>query len=242
MTSFARLVGEAEAAHRDGWDFGWLDGRAEGGDPSWSYPQIARALIPGAGSLLDIDTGGGELLSALAPLPPVVYATESWAPNLPLARERLGVEVFATQARTVPLPDASIDLVLNRHGRLEALEVARLLSPGGNLVTQQVGSEDCTELNRLLGAPPAHPPGSWTLELAVAQLETAGLQVSDAREEFPEIVFHDIGAVVFQLQKVAWQIPDFSPATYAPALRELHRRGEPIVVRSHRFLIVATRP
>ena len=39
--SFDELVAEAEAAPVDGWDFGWLDGRATEQRPSWGY---ARAM------------------------------------------------------------------------------------------------------------------------------------------------------------------------------------------------------
>jgi hypothetical protein len=57
-------------------------------------------------TLLDLDTGGGELLAASAPLPRRTIATEGWAPNVPVARDRLsplGVEVrFAP--RSTPRP------------------------------------------------------------------------------------------------------------------------------------------
>jgi hypothetical protein len=52
-----------------------------------------------------------------------------------------------------PLPDGSVDLILNRHGRLIAPEVRRVLCPGGVLLTQQLGSEDCADLNEMLTAP-----------------------------------------------------------------------------------------
>ena len=63
---------------------------AAGSDPSWSYPKLAGELVRGSTSLLDVDTGGGELLACLAPLPARTTAVEGWAPNLTVARERLG--------------------------------------------------------------------------------------------------------------------------------------------------------
>lgn len=74
---FDGLVAEAVSANENGWDFSWLAGRTRESDPSWSYVQVARAAILGARSLLDVDTAGGELLAALAPLPPKVVATNT---------------------------------------------------------------------------------------------------------------------------------------------------------------------
>ncbi|MFD5315293.1 class I SAM-dependent methyltransferase [Streptomyces sp. NPDC127098] len=246
---YEELVAAALAAPVEGWDFGWSAGRVRGSDPSWSYPEEARALLATAERLLDVDTGGGELLASLRPLPRHTWATEGWPPNVAVARARLeplGVTVVPTTDReTLPLPDGSIDVVLNRHGRLAAPEVRRVLRPGGVLLTQQVGSEDCAELNHALGAPPARPPGSWDLRTAREALSAAGMEPIRTAEEHPVLTFHDVGALVHHLRLVAWQVPDFSPERYDSALRRLHRRmcaeGR-LDVRAHRFLIIAERP
>lgn len=70
------------------------------------------------------------------------------------------------------------------------------------------------------------------------------MTVLDAREEHPAFGFDDIAAVIFQLQKVAWQIPGFTPAAFDAALRALHRRIHDmgtLTIHSHRFLIIATK-
>lgn len=243
--SYETLVREAVEAHRDGWDFSWLDSRAHGPSTSWSYTDLAREAVAGATSLLDVDTGGGELLASLAPLPATTVATESWPPNVPVATQRLaplGVRVIAVSGGELPWDVGAFDLVLNRHGRLVPAAARRVLRLGGRLLTQQVGSDDCEELNALLGAGAGHRPGSWTMAIATRELEDAGFTIVSAREEHPEFVFDDVGAIVFQLQMVAWQIPDFDPRTYDSGLRELHRRimaTGPVTVRAHRFLIDA---
>ncbi|MER6257905.1 hypothetical protein ABT224_41975 [Streptomyces sp. NPDC001584] len=117
---YEKHVAEARQATMSGWDFSWLQGRVEGEGPSWDYEQLARVLLPRSRSLLDIDTGGGELLASLAPLPPRSVATENWVPNVPLARQRLsplGVEVH--QASGSNLPSGPFELILNRHGALD---------------------------------------------------------------------------------------------------------------------------
>lgn len=248
--SYEQLVAEALAAPVQGWDFAWLAGRAVGSEPSWSYTDEVVALLPRAGRVLDIDTGGGEQLAqlhAICPLPAATTATEGWAPNLPVATGRLaplGVQVLPAPDPHLPVPDASADLVLDRHGRLVADEVARVLAPGGHLVTEQVGSEDCADLNSSLGAPPAHALGSWTAQVAQQALTGAGLRVHVVREEWPALAFLDIGALVFHLRVVPWQVPDFSIERYDTALRAIDQRVRSeggFRVRAHRFLLIADR-
>ena len=246
--SYEELVAAALAAPVDGWDFGWMAGRGEGPKPSWSYRDLAGAHTARAQALLDVDTGGGELLASLGPLPPRTWATEAWTPNIPIARRRLeplGVTVLPVGAEKLPLPGGSVDLVLNRHGRLVASEVRRVLRPGGVLLTQQVGSEDCADLNEMLAAPPAHARGSWTARTATRALSAAGLRLTDVRQEYPALTFYDVGAVVRHLRLVAWQVPDFDPWRYDVPLRSLHQRIRAegrLDVLAHRFLIIAERP
>ncbi len=236
------LVGEAVGVPITGWEFAWLDGRAVGSEPSWSYPELARPLVRHARSLLDLDTGGGEMLAELAPLPRRTVAVEGWAPNVPVARDRLspyGVSVVTE----LPGGEQEFDLVLSRHGRLPVADIARLLVPGGTLLSQQVGGDDLADLNAALGAPPPHPR-PWTAEVAVAQLESAGLRVTDVREERPPLTFRDVGAIVYQLRAVPWQIRDFDPPRYERQLRRLDaliRTYGEFTATAHRFLVQATR-
>jgi SAM-dependent methyltransferase len=239
---YDELVGEASGVPVIGWEFAWMDGRATGSDPSWSYPDLARPLLRRADSLLDLDTGGGELLAELAPLPPHTVAVESWVPNTPVARDRLtpfGVTVLTE----LPGGEDEFDVVLSRHGRLPAEDIARLLRPGGTLLTQQVGSDDLADLNAALDAPPPYSK-RWAAADAVAALEAAGLEVTDVREERPAFTFHDVGAVVHQLRAVPWQIRDFTPRRYERSLRRLDaiiRTDGHFTAYAHRFLIRAER-
>jgi SAM-dependent methyltransferase len=235
---FDDLIGERAT----GWEFAWLDGRHVSSEPSWSYPDLARTLIRHAVGLLDLDTGNGELLAELAPLPPHTVAVESWTRNVAVARDRLspfGVPVLTE----LPGGEDEFDVVLSRHGRLPAEDVARLLRPGGTVLTQQVGSDDLADLNAALGAPAPHPR-PWTADVAVAALTAAGLTVTDVREERPAVTFHDVGAIVYQLRAVPWQVRDFTPQRYERELRRLHeliRSEGRFTATAHRFLVQATR-
>jgi SAM-dependent methyltransferase len=239
---YDELVGEAVGVPITGWEFAWLDGRAVGSEPSWSYPELARPLVRRAGSLLDLDTGGGEMLAELAPLPPHTVAVESWTANTPVARDRLapfGVSVVTE----LPGGEREFDVVLSRHGRLPVADIARLLRPGGTVLSQQVGSDDLADLNLALGAPPPHPR-PWNAAAAVEALQAAGLEVTDVREERPAFAFHDVGAIVYQLRAVPWQVRDFTPQRYDRELRRLDaiiRTHGSFTVTAHRFLVSASR-
>jgi hypothetical protein len=239
---YDQLVGEAVGVPITGWEFAWLDGRAVGSDPSWSYPDLARPLLRRAGSLLDLDTGGGELLVELAPLPAHTVAVEGWAPNVAVARDRLK-PFGATVVTELPGGEEEFEVVLSRHGRLPAEDVARLLKHGGTVLSQQVGSDDLADLNADLGAPPPYAT-NWTADQAAAALRAAGLRVTDVREERPPLTFHDIGALVYQLLAVPWQVRDFTPERYDRALRRIDatiRTQGHYTATAHRFLVQATR-
>ena len=243
IPDYDELIGEAVGVPLTGWEFAWLDGRAVGSDPSWSFPDMARRLIRRAQSLLDLDTGGGELLAELAPLPSHTVAVETWTPNTPVARDRLapfGVSVLTE----LPGGEDQFDVVLSRHGRLPAEDIARLLRHGGTVLTQQVGSDDLADLNAALGAPVPHPK-RWTAEVAAEALTAAGLEVIDVREERPALSFHDVGAIVYQLRAVPWQVRDFTPQRYDRELRRIDaiiRAEGRFTVTAHRFLVAARRP
>src|SRR3712207_1237511 len=104
-----------------------------------------------------MDTGGGALLSSLRPPAPHTLATKGYAPNVPTARSRLdplGIQVHKSEdADTLPLPDETFDLVVNRHEAYHPAEVRRGLRPGRRFIPQQVGGKDGLNFNKLLEAP-----------------------------------------------------------------------------------------
>jgi len=246
--SYDHRVEEAVAASIAGWDFSWLQGRTTSTDLPWSYPDLARDAIRSATRLLDLDTGGGEQLSDLQPLPEVAAATEAWPPNVAVAQSRLaalGVDVRPQTGARLPAGDAEFDLILSRHGAFDPAEFWRVLSPDGVVLTQQVGVENDLELNRVLGAPVADVPRTPEFGDSVAQLERVGFTILTAREAHPAYAFHDIGAVVYQLRMVPWQIPDFDIDRYDQQLRQLDnkiRRDGPFTTHNDRFLIQAAKP
>jgi SAM-dependent methyltransferase len=248
--SFDALIAEAERAPIDGWDFSWLDGRATEERPRWGYSRRVAERAARAERMLDLQSGGGEMLSDLPTLPPLMVATEGYAPNVLVAARLLrprDAYVIATEPDRPALPIASnaFDLVTSRHP-VDTWwdEIARVLRPGGTYFSQQVGPHSNRVLSEALMGP--LPPGSGREpEVARAAAEQVGLVVDDLRSERLRVVFFDIGAVVYFLRLVVWTVPDFSVERYRPQLRALHDRIErdgEVVAHSTRFLIEARKP
>ncbi|MFD3930334.1 class I SAM-dependent methyltransferase [Streptomyces sp. NPDC058614] len=249
--TFEALVGEAEAASVDGWDFSWFEGRATEERPSWGYARAMGERLAGASAALDIQTGGGEVLASAPKLPPLTAATEGWPPNVAkataLLHPRGAVVVAAAEDAPLPFAAEAFDLVVSRHPvRTYWDEIARVLRPGGTYFSQQVGPASVVEVvEYFLGPQPDEVKNGRHPDLAVAAAEAAGLDLVDLRSERLRIEFHDIGAVVHFLRKVIWMVPGFTVDQYRPQLHALHEQIEtegPFLAHSTRFLIEARKP
>ncbi|MCL4356154.1 MAG: class I SAM-dependent methyltransferase [Nitrososphaerota archaeon] len=255
MDTFERLVAEAWTRQFQGWDFEFLNGRYVEGRTSWNYERLLGLRLAGAGTYLDLGTGGGELLSSMASLPRRTVATEGYRPNLQVALRRLnrrGVDVVFSfsddnaatgmQRGVLPFRDATIDLVSSRHEAFVAKETARVLRPGGAFVTQQVGPGNDEELALLLGER-EDERGRWDLAEAVRQVRGAGLRVTESGEEKVRSSFLDIGALAYYLKAVGPL--EFDAASLAKLERPLREADSKIRtvgsfdVTASRFYLVA---
>lgn len=223
-----------------------VDVRELGPPLPWGFAQVVRDHAIGREAILDMGTGGGERLAQLLPwLRGTVVATEEWHVNAPLARARLGplgVAVVRSHSLRLPFADRSFDLVLNRHEELDPAEVARVLRPGGCVVTQQVGHENWREVIQLF--PRATDFGDLHADYARGFAD-AGLTVIDDRSHEYRVAFGSLGDVVYMLGVTPWLIPDFSPERDLDALLALEaacRQDAGLVLTESRFLLVATRP
>jgi SAM-dependent methyltransferase len=243
------LIQDALSLPFSGWDFTSFGDRWKTAEPSWNYPAIVRSHMQGISSMLDLDTGGGELFSSFAPFPPSTWATESFPPNIPIARNRLeplGVRVISDYTdASIPLPDASLDLVIDRHGSYSERELMRLLKPGGIFLTEQVGGKNDIRFNELLQDKVEFEYFFWTKELITQQLKTVGFELLSVQEEFPLAEFADIGMVVFYLRIIPWQIAGFSVEKYQDKLFSMHQdilAHGPLQVYDHRILVESRKP
>lgn len=243
-----------ERSQPDGWDFSSLNGRMTESSEPWDFAAIYRDNLRDRDHVLDIGTGGGEYLLRFADLLPVdTVATEGWSQNVPVARANLAayriqvVEYAAPEDEPdsvrMPFADDRFDLVLNRHESYSALELARVIEPGGTFVTQQVASDECGELDEIFGDARPRPP-DVRLDSARAALEAAGFEVTESAETRGEYVFDDVASLIAYWQLVSWETPDdFSVDNYAHTLLDLHRRtsGGPVRLTRKRFWLKAVR-
>jgi SAM-dependent methyltransferase len=251
--TFEALVAEGASEPVEGWDFSWFEGRATEERPSWGYARVLVERVGRANAVLDVQTGGGEVLaevlSRAARLPSRSAATEQWPPNVEIAARNLasfGVWVVeAAEGGALPFVDEAFDLVVSRHPVVTIWdEVARVLAAGGSYLSQQVGAGSNGELiDFIMGPQPpndARSPGR-----ALKSAEAAGLVVVDLCHEQLRATFNDVGAVVYFLRKVLWTVPDFSVEKYRQRLRALHESIEqegPFETTVYRFLIEAKKP
>lgn len=246
---FMAYVKDAANRRFTGWDFSALTetGRMQMQLLSWSYGSRVIPLMQKASSLLDMGTGGGECLSGLSAFfPETVYATEGYKPNVALAINRLeplGVEVVQVEEDSkLPFDNAFFDLIINRHESYSASEVRRIISEHGLFVTQQSGGTDCLQINEALGVPLNEEFDHWNLDAAMTEIQENGFRVLESKEEFPIQRFYDIGALVYYLQVIPWQVPQFEWELYLDPLYEIHRIIEVkgyFDVNQHRFIIKA---
>lgn len=247
--SFDALIEAGSTADVSGWDFSWLDRRATEERPPWGYARLLGERLGEASSSLDIQTGGGEVLSEARSFPPVAVATESWPPNIAHATRLLhprGVVVVADQDEPpLPFADGAFDLVTSRHpATIWWDEIARVLRPGGTYLAQHVGPASAFELIEFFLGPQPEARRGRHHDDEVAAAEAAGLDVVDLRTARLRIEIHDVAAVIYLLRKVIWWVPGFTVERYVDRLRDLHELIEadgPFVAHSTRHLIDARR-
>jgi SAM-dependent methyltransferase len=245
--SFEDLVTEAREHPFSGWDFSYISKRMREDSLPWDYRARVRAAFASVQTLLDIGTGGGEFLASLQPLPPHTYATEAYAPNVPIATARLkpfGVRVEAVESEShLPFADSFFDLVINRHESFSAEEIFRVLNQGGRYITQQVGERNLLGLNEWLQCDDEERPSYY--QQALDFLGQAGFEIIASRESFADTFFTDVGAVVYYLKAVPWQAPSYSIDKCYERLRAMHdhiQANGKLVAHRHRFFIEASKP
>ena len=196
--------------------------------------------------MLDIDTGGGEVLLSLKHPYNKTSATEGFPPNVELCRKTLlplGINFKeADDYSVLPFEDEEFDLVINRHGEFNPKEIHRILKSGGLFITQQVGEDNDRELVNLLLPGEPKPFSGLNLKDQSRSFQNAGFDILEREEAFCPIRFFDVGALVWFARIIEWEFPGFSVERcyneLLQAQRLLDTKGS-IEGTIHRYLIVA---
>ena len=248
---------EAEENHAfQGWDFSHIAGRLSENNPPWDYRTVIKSYLKDTDILLDMGTGGGEVLLSINHPYKNTYATEAYEPNFELCKKTLsplGITVERTftdedfnSDDKIPFNDDMFDFVINRHESFDLNEVNRVLKQSGYFITQQVGNKNAGEfiqrLNDNVDVPrlPNH-----TIENYINTLEKLGFEVIKKDEFQSPMKFYDVGALVFWAKIIVWEFPGFSVKTHIDKLldcqKEIDEKGF-LQGTGHHFLIVAKKP
>ena len=241
-----------ESAAFKGWDFSRLNGRWDFPEPPWDYRTIVKSYLKDTDILLDMGTGGGEILLTIEHPHTNTYVTEAYLPNYELCKKVLA-PLGITVARTftdenfnsddkLPFEDDFFDVVINRHESFDLSEVNRVLKSGGYFITQQVGNKNCYEFAQRLNDDyvshnPTHEMKNYT-----DTLSGLGFQILVADEIQYPVKFYDAGALVYFAKIIAWEFPSFSVKTHLDKLLDCHKEiAEKGFLQGtgHRFYIAA---
>jgi SAM-dependent methyltransferase len=228
---------------------GWMPDvhtRPLGPRQSWDYMARARHLMASASSMLDMGTGGGERFGELLDgYGGRAVATEEWMVNVPIAAAHLkplGADTVHCRSTQLPVAGDSFDLVLNRHEDLWPVDVARVLKPGGTVLTQQAWMI-WKELNRFI-------PRRIFLEDLFERYRdgfaAGGLEVLDARAADWPSAYQSLGDFVYMCCIAPWEVPEFDPlGRDLEALLALEREQttpDGLVLTEGSFIIEARKP
>jgi 23S rRNA (guanine745-N1)-methyltransferase len=115
--------------------------------------QATAMGLPPDAVVLDLGSGAGDALGALAGVQPITgVGIDLSAAAADLAARRFPdlTWVVANADRRLPMADGSVDVVLSLHGRRNSAECARVLKPGGHLVIALPSPDDLVELRELV--------------------------------------------------------------------------------------------
>jgi SAM-dependent methyltransferase len=174
--------------------------------------------------------------------------------------ELAGQVSFAVMdAARLDLPDASYDLVLNRHVPVYAAEIMRVLRPGGVFITQQVGERNTQSIFTAFGwestgahwqayysadgAPPV-PDGMGGARALEAAFTDLGGSIRALAEYDVRYWLSDLGSFVFFIKAIP--LPErFDPDVHCAAVnRAIAGYGSPrgIQTNEHRYFLIAEKP
>jgi SAM-dependent methyltransferase len=236
-----------------GWD--WSQLRFTRDPTPFDYVKVAREVVSPQDRVLDIGTGGAEILLALELATASTIAIDHQRSMALTARERIAasgqtIELAVGDAAALPFPGECFDRVLCRHATADPVEVARVLRPGGVYLYQQVGSRNTQNLFDAFGwgsnweqfvADPIPPRSRHAL---AAEYEALGCQILRSDEYEVGYAFSDLDSLVFFLQNAPF--PErFDPKAHVDAINwllEHHRSSRGIESTEHRELLVVQRP
>lgn len=227
-----------------GWDFSYLEDMLEEEVLPFDYITIVKKYLKPGMKLLDMETGGGEVLLTLNHPYHLTTVTEGFLPNYDLCLERLkplGITVRkALGEEVLPFEENTFDIIINRHGSYLYKEIRRVLKPSGLFITQQVGSKNNLPLSSLLGL--KRDGKDFSLAAENSNFMKSGFEILESDEYYQTVKYNHIEAVIFMAKIIDWEFPNFSVENCFNELQEIEKQILNMgFVESieHRFFLVA---
>jgi len=246
MDNLYEYLNKEYNANFSGWDFSYINGRREEDNLPWDYKNIVENNFLGKETLLDMGTGGGEFLCSLSNLPKNVFATEAFEPNIPIAEKRLKEKNMTLKAikfenkEKIPFSDDFFDIIINRQDSYDINELKRALKKNGIFITQQVGGLNGIDINMAFETKTMDFV-QWCLIQNIENFKNAGMEILDYNEYIGKMKFNDVGALVYYLRCIPWQVENFSIDKYYNKLEiinEIIEKNGHINFLLHRFYIM----
>ncbi|AWB46541.1 SAM-dependent methyltransferase [Paenibacillus sp. CAA11] len=230
----------------NGWDFSKVKCRVEGA--AWDfYHEVARHCRK-SDVLLDIGTGGGEALLAMADAALLMIGIDSSAGMIKAGSKNLeasgkkNVRLLQMDAAQLEFPAGFFDVVSCRHSPFSSQEAARVLTQGGVFLTQQVSEADKRNLVQAFGRG-QHSAEDGTLKNRyLDELRQAGFREIESYEYDATEYYQTIEDLLFLVLHTP-TIPNFGEerGDYAVLDRFVAENQTDLGIRTNgkRFMIIA---
>ncbi len=249
MKKYDNLLESLRELEKDfvkGWDFSKVNSSILNEEKSWNYEAFVDSYLREGAKILDMGTGGGEFVMTLDHPRDLITVTEEHIPNYNLCLERLvplGIDVHKVyKDDLLPLEDGLFDLIINRHSPFLPEEVFRTLKPGGYFITQQVGNKNNAELVLKMTGKEKDVKEHLSFNEQVNGLKEYDFEILVAIENFLNVKFCDMSAVMFYGKSIVWDFPDFCADKYIEHLANCQKEVEEngyVSSTEHRYLILA---
>ena len=234
-----------------GWDFSKITKRMKVVGKKWEFFQTVKNHVNKETILLDIGTGGGELLLKIAPYVKKAYGIDNSKGMLATAKKNLAkskirnVKFKLADAKKIPYPDEYFDIVICRHAPFFAKELFRVLKPEGFFITQQVGEKDKQNIKNVFGRGQSFGEKSGTkVNKYIRELKNLGFKILKKDAYNATEYYANMEDLIFLLKNTPI-IPDFDIEKDRKFLKEIERKYKTktgIKTNSFRFLIICKKP
>lgn len=230
----------------NGWDFSKLKVISEG--VLWDFNEEVNKKSHQSHILLDLGTGGGENVLAMASLFQFLVGIDLSSDMIETAQNNLkksnisNVRFSNMSTNEIKFPAGFFDIITCRHAPFNAMEVAKVLKENGYFITQQVGENDKINLIETFNRGQGLGENGSMLTHYVEELNEAGFSKIEPFE-YNAVEYYERPEDLIFLLRHTPIIPDFGEKAgdfeVLNDFMENNRTEKGIRTNSERFLIIA---